>query len=68
MEAFAFELYRRYLKGETLSDLARDLGIPEERLEPRVRAAARCWEFRRKSPGEATPFRLSACAGGGRQA
>jgi hypothetical protein len=65
MEAFAFEIYRRFLSGETLSDLARESGIPEDRLEPRIRAAERCWEFRRKGTGDANPSGRTRCAGGG---
>ena len=50
MEAFAFQVYRRFLNGETVSDLSRDYGIAEDRLEQRIRAAARYWEQRREHP------------------
>ncbi len=36
---FALEVYRRYLSGETIEELSRDLGIPQERIEDRIRAA-----------------------------
>ena len=36
---FAVELYRRYLSGETIEELSRELGIPQERIEDRIRAA-----------------------------
>jgi hypothetical protein len=36
---FALELYRRYRSGETIEQLASDLGIPANRIEQRIRAA-----------------------------
>jgi DNA-directed RNA polymerase specialized sigma24 family protein len=36
---FALELYRRYLKGESVEELARGLAIPLKRIEQRLRAA-----------------------------
>ena len=36
---FAVEIYRRYLNGETIEELSRELGIPRERIEDRIRAA-----------------------------
>ncbi len=41
MEAFAFEVWRRFVTGETAQQLATELGIPVNRIEQRVRAAAR---------------------------
>ena len=40
LEPFAIQLYRRFLDGETIARLALDLGIPEDRVETRIRAAA----------------------------
>lgn len=39
-EPFALQLYRRFLKGETIGQLSMKLGIPAERIEIRIRAAA----------------------------
>ncbi len=39
-EAFALELYRRFVNGESILDLSRDLGIPAERIRRRLEAAA----------------------------
>ncbi len=39
-EPFAIQIYRRFLCGETISGLARELGIPQDRIEIRIRAAA----------------------------
>jgi hypothetical protein len=39
-EPFAIQIYRRFLGGETIAALALDLGIPEDRIETRIRAAA----------------------------
>jgi DNA-directed RNA polymerase specialized sigma24 family protein len=36
---FAVEVYRRYLSGKTIEELSRELGIPRERIEDRIRAA-----------------------------
>jgi DNA-directed RNA polymerase specialized sigma24 family protein len=38
-EPFAVELYRRVLRGETAEDLSRELEIPLDRIEQRLRAA-----------------------------
>ena len=43
-EAFALQVYRRFVKGETIACLSRDLGIPADRIETRIRAAARFLE------------------------
>lgn len=39
-QPFALMLYRRYLEGETVEQLAAGLGIPEDRVEQRIRVAA----------------------------
>ena len=39
-EPFAMEIYRRYVNGATVEELSVDLGIPVERIEQRLRAAA----------------------------
>jgi len=38
-EPFAIEVYRRYLRGETIQQLASTLGIPADRIEIRIRVA-----------------------------
>ena len=45
-EPLAIQIYRRFLEGESIATLALDLGIPEERVEVRIRAAARFRESR----------------------
>jgi hypothetical protein len=40
-EPFALQLYRRFLDGESIAAIALDLGIPADRVEVRIRAAAR---------------------------
>lgn len=40
----ALELYRRFRSGETLEQIAAELGIPVERVGLRVRAAAAYWQ------------------------
>lgn len=40
LEPFAFQIYRRFLAGETIGGLSEDLGIPPDRIEMRIRAAA----------------------------
>lgn len=40
LEPFALQIYRRFLAGETISGLSTDLGIPPDRIETRIRAAA----------------------------
>lgn len=37
---FAIELYQRYLEGESAEQLAHEMGIPLERIELRLQAAA----------------------------
>jgi hypothetical protein len=39
-QPFALELYRRYLGGDTIENLSLELGIPKQRVELRIRAAA----------------------------
>lgn len=39
-EPFAIELHRRFLNGETVEQLSIKLGIPADRIEARIRAAA----------------------------
>lgn len=39
-EPFALQIYRRVLNGETVQQLSAELGIPKERIERRLRAAA----------------------------
>lgn len=39
-EPFAIQIYKRFLGGETIAALAQQLGIPPERIEVRIRAAA----------------------------
>jgi DNA-directed RNA polymerase specialized sigma24 family protein len=36
---FALDVYRRYLDGESVAELSRELGIPSDRIETRLRAA-----------------------------
>jgi hypothetical protein len=48
-EPFAIQLYRRFLNGETIAGLSLDLGIPMDRIEIRIRAAAL---YREDHPGE----------------
>ena len=43
-EPFAVEIYRRFLTGETVQQLATSLDIPADRVEKRIRAAARYLE------------------------
>ncbi len=42
-ESFAIQLYRRFLRGETIAHLSQELGIPADRIEVRIRAAANYW-------------------------
>ena len=39
-QPFAVEIYWRFMQGETVEQLAEKLGIPAERIEQRIRAAA----------------------------
>ena len=57
-EPFALQLYRRFLGGETIAVLALDLSIPAERVETRIRAAARYC----KTHPEAFPHNFSNAA------
>jgi DNA-directed RNA polymerase specialized sigma24 family protein len=47
-EPFAVEIYRRFLNGETVQQLAARLDIPADRVEKRIRVAALYLERRRK--------------------
>jgi hypothetical protein len=38
-EPFALELYREYKSGKSISAIAEENGIPEERVRQRIRAA-----------------------------
>ncbi len=40
IEPFAVQLYRRHIKGESVQQLALELGISPERIQQRIRAAA----------------------------
>jgi len=40
LEPLAVQIYRRYLQGESVQQIADDLGIPAERVRQRVEAAA----------------------------
>jgi DNA-directed RNA polymerase specialized sigma24 family protein len=51
LEPFAMTLYRRVLEGETVRQLSDSLSIPEERVNQRVRAAARFWEHHKAQAG-----------------
>ena len=46
-ESFAVELYRRFLRGETVRQLAVILDIPADRVATRIHAAARYLESMR---------------------
>jgi hypothetical protein len=50
-EPFALTLYRRFLEGETVQQLAAWLSIPEDRVVQRIRAAALFYE-RHKTRGD----------------
>jgi hypothetical protein len=43
---FAVEIYDRFLKGDSIRELADDLRIPEDRIEQRLRAAALYLRYR----------------------
>ncbi|HWQ52682.1 MAG TPA: hypothetical protein VN442_03295 [Bryobacteraceae bacterium] len=49
-EPFAIQIYRRFLRGETIDGLALEFGIPVDRIETRIRAAA---IYRESHPAEA---------------
>lgn len=40
-EPLALQIYRRFLNGDTIAQLAEEMGISAERIEIRIRAAAR---------------------------
>ena len=40
LRPFALEIYRRFRNGETIQQLSIELGIPADRVEQRIRAAA----------------------------
>ena len=46
---FAVEVYERFLKGESIRQLADELQIPADRVESRLRAAALYLEHQAKS-------------------
>jgi len=46
---FAVEVYERFLKGESIRQLADELEIPVDRVEQRLRAAALYLEHQAKS-------------------
>jgi hypothetical protein len=50
VKPFAVWLYERYRIGKTPEDLARELGIPVERIERRLDAAASYVRSRRRMP------------------
>jgi DNA-directed RNA polymerase specialized sigma24 family protein len=50
-EPFALVLYRRHRDGETIEELAAAFGIPEDRVEVRIRAAATHIERERTQSG-----------------
>ncbi len=52
-------IYRRYLDGETVEELAAGLGIPEERIQQRIRVAA-LFQQRLDVAGKVVPFPLEA--------
>ncbi len=39
-EALALQLYRRFVDGESVDAIAKDLGVPADRIHLRLRAAA----------------------------
>jgi hypothetical protein len=52
-EPFALELFRRFLAGEQIEELAEQTGIPVERVAQRIRAADDFFD-RRSGDGDAT--------------
>lgn len=52
-EPFALQIYWRFLQGESIERLASDLGIPADRIETRIRAAAVYRESHPRSFGRA---------------
>ncbi len=47
-EAFALQVYRKFLSGQTVQQLSAELGIPAERISQRIRAAQRFWASQRR--------------------
>ncbi len=60
-EPFALELYRRFLSGETVDQLAAELAIPSERIDQRIRAAA-AYRARQQQADPQAPCRESLAA------
>lgn len=56
-QPFALMIYRRYLEGETVEELAAGLGIPVERIEQRIRVAE-LYKERQQALGKIVSFRL----------
>jgi DNA-directed RNA polymerase specialized sigma24 family protein len=54
---FAVEVFERFLKGESIRQLADELQIPADRVELRLRAAALYMERRAKSGPVELPSR-----------
>jgi hypothetical protein len=52
VKPFAVELYEEYLSGKTAEQLALETGIPVERIQARLRAAA---AFQKPTPAAAEP-------------
>lgn len=50
-ESFPMMLYRRFRGGETVTQLAAQFDIAEDRVEVRLRAAALCEERRKMDAG-----------------
>lgn len=61
LEPFALQIYRRFLEGQTIAALSLELGIPADRIEVRIRAAARYAQTRRPEPVE-SPYSLDLVA------
>ena len=51
-EPLAIELYRRYVGGESKADISDDLGIPNDRVQVRLDAAARFLRWHERTVGE----------------
>jgi hypothetical protein len=56
-QPFAVEVFERFLKGESISQLADDLQIPADRVELRLRAAALYLEHQAQSGPIELPLR-----------
>ena len=50
LEPFAFELFRRFTNGESAEDLSRCLGIPLDRIQVRLNAAAAFFREHKRVP------------------